>query len=351
MSQASGSAGYGELVQDPGGVLDLPAGFQYRVISEQGTTLSNGAPVPGDFDGMAAFPGPSSNTTVLVRNHELSPSDRTPPGRWPVYDPVLAATPTIRTPPAGTTGVVVNLEDRTEIEDFVTSSGTLEQLRGRGDAVGHLADLRGGPHHGPRLRLRGGPERPRERTFAHPDPGHGLLLARGGRHRPGHRHRLPDRGRLQGRHRGREDGGRRRPLRPDEGGTGTRVSFLYRYIPRDRSQRPGALQKGGRLQVLTLEKRPNYNVDLAFPGDRFQVVWKDVKPEEPHESAEDLGRRAIQSPGGRLLRGRGFLVRRHHRRREAARPDLPLPAGEQYPGTLLRRYRDGERWRARTTSS
>jgi secreted PhoX family phosphatase len=40
---------------------------------------------------------------------------------------------------------------------------------------------------------------------------------------------------------------------------------------------------------LTLDKRPNFNVDLAFPGDRLKVVWKNVKPEEPHESAEDLG--------------------------------------------------------------
>ena len=28
LSQTSGSAGYGELVADPGGVLDLPEGFQ-----------------------------------------------------------------------------------------------------------------------------------------------------------------------------------------------------------------------------------------------------------------------------------------------------------------------------------
>ena len=29
-------AGFGELVPDPGGLLDLPPGFQYRVISEEG---------------------------------------------------------------------------------------------------------------------------------------------------------------------------------------------------------------------------------------------------------------------------------------------------------------------------
>lgn len=73
-----------------------------------------------------------------------------------------------------------------------------------------------------------------------------------------------------------------------EGGRGRRVSFLYRYIPNDRTRSPGALQRGGQLQVMTLDKRRNYNADLAFPGDRFQVIWKDVNLEEPHESAEDL---------------------------------------------------------------
>ena len=71
------SAGYGPLVADPGGVIDLPSDFQYRIISEKGSTLSNGAPVPGDPDGMAAFPGPG-DTTILVRNHELE-ADEDPP--------------------------------------------------------------------------------------------------------------------------------------------------------------------------------------------------------------------------------------------------------------------------------
>ena len=57
LTRPGGSAGYGDLVPDRGGLIDLPRGFQYRVISEQGTTLSNGAPVPGDHHGMAAFWG------------------------------------------------------------------------------------------------------------------------------------------------------------------------------------------------------------------------------------------------------------------------------------------------------
>ncbi len=50
--------GYGDLVPDPGGLVDLPRGFQYRIISSEGAKLSNGAPAPGEHDGMAAFRGP-----------------------------------------------------------------------------------------------------------------------------------------------------------------------------------------------------------------------------------------------------------------------------------------------------
>jgi secreted PhoX family phosphatase len=57
---------------------------------------------------------------------------------------------------------------------------------------------------------------------------------------------------------------------------------------------------------LTLEKRPNYNVDLAFPGDRFQVVWKNVNPEEPHESAEDLGAARFNRLEGAYFAGGAF---------------------------------------------
>jgi len=121
MSQTSGSAGYGELVPDPGGLIDLPRGFQYRIISEEGSPLSSGGVVPGDHDGMAAFRGPSSGTAVLVRNHEQKVGDP---------NPLIGANPYDPAAPGGTTGIVVNLEDRTEISDYVTSSGTISNCAG-----------------------------------------------------------------------------------------------------------------------------------------------------------------------------------------------------------------------------
>ncbi|HLO88943.1 MAG TPA: alkaline phosphatase PhoX, partial [Nostocaceae cyanobacterium] len=62
---------YGALQTDPLGVLDLPAGFSYRRLSETGQTMSDGYKVPGGHDGMGAFAGTNGNT-ILIRNHELS---------------------------------------------------------------------------------------------------------------------------------------------------------------------------------------------------------------------------------------------------------------------------------------
>ncbi|GGW54955.1 hypothetical protein GCM10010503_34890 [Streptomyces lucensis JCM 4490] len=62
--------GYGALVPDPDGLLDLPEGFRYRVLSREGDQLRSGeGPVPSNHDGMAAFAG-EGGRTHLVRNHE-----------------------------------------------------------------------------------------------------------------------------------------------------------------------------------------------------------------------------------------------------------------------------------------
>ncbi|MFB4310554.1 alkaline phosphatase PhoX [Actinomadura sp. GTD37] len=62
--------GYGPLVPDPKGVLDLPKGFAYKQLSVEGDPISDGVVVPGHHDGMATFPGGGHGRTRLVRNHE-----------------------------------------------------------------------------------------------------------------------------------------------------------------------------------------------------------------------------------------------------------------------------------------
>ena len=63
--------GYGPLLSDPAGLLALPAGFTYRVITRSGvTTLESGESTPSNHDGTAAFAG-HRGVTLLVNNHEL----------------------------------------------------------------------------------------------------------------------------------------------------------------------------------------------------------------------------------------------------------------------------------------
>lgn len=66
----------GPLVPDPAGVLDLPRGWTYHMFSRTAAVMDDGLLVPGNHDGMAAFPGPGG-TTVLIRNHEVSPASKT----------------------------------------------------------------------------------------------------------------------------------------------------------------------------------------------------------------------------------------------------------------------------------
>lgn len=68
------AAGYGQLRPDPEGILDLPEGFSYRIISRVGEPMSDGFLVPGRPDGMAAFSAPDG-LTLVVRNHEVSYND------------------------------------------------------------------------------------------------------------------------------------------------------------------------------------------------------------------------------------------------------------------------------------
>ena len=66
-------AAVGPLRPDPGRLLDLPEGFDYRVVSRAGDTMADGLQVPRAHDGMAAFAG-DDGRVVLVCNHEMPPT-------------------------------------------------------------------------------------------------------------------------------------------------------------------------------------------------------------------------------------------------------------------------------------
>ncbi|MEH1829068.1 MAG: alkaline phosphatase PhoX [Nostoc sp.] len=114
--------GYGPLFPGADGILEVPRGFQYRVISRTGTFMSDGNLEPSNHDGMAAFPGPR-NTTILVRNHELSNSTGT---RLPGVEVLNPYDPICR---GGTTTLIVG-RDRQLIKEFASLGGTIRNCAG-----------------------------------------------------------------------------------------------------------------------------------------------------------------------------------------------------------------------------
>jgi len=120
--------GYGELVADPNGIIDLPKGFRYTVFSRAGKdTLTGGGVVPAAHDGMRAFDA-GKGRSLLVRNHELSPGTKDPivpqrPGL--VYDPAA---------PGGTTTLAV--EGDRLLSHVPSLAGTYRNCAGGGTPWG-----------------------------------------------------------------------------------------------------------------------------------------------------------------------------------------------------------------------
>lgn len=117
----------GDLSKEP--LLALPPGFNYRTLSIVGQPMSDGSKVPAGHDGMAAFPGPN-NTTILVRNHELSTS--LPANyNYPVSGGNRYSTAAL----GGTTTIVVG-RNRKPVKDFVSLAGTRTNCAGGGTPWG-----------------------------------------------------------------------------------------------------------------------------------------------------------------------------------------------------------------------
>lgn len=104
-------------------ILALPPGFNYRVISMTGQPMSDGSLVPAGHDGMAAFPGPG-NSTILVRNHELSSDSSSSTYNFPVV-----GNPRYSSRPGGTTTIVVG-PNRQVQKHFVSLAGTRTNCAG-----------------------------------------------------------------------------------------------------------------------------------------------------------------------------------------------------------------------------
>lgn len=117
--------GYGPLVADPQGLLDLPKDFAYRVISRLGETMSDGGTVPDAADGMGCF-DLGGGKLALVRNHELKPGKDSGGATGLHYDvdgkgAVL---------PGGTTTLVLDAATLAVERQYRSLSGTIRNCAG-----------------------------------------------------------------------------------------------------------------------------------------------------------------------------------------------------------------------------
>lgn len=135
-----GGVGYGPLVPDPDGILALPAGFKYRIVTYSGRTkLESGEFTPSNHDGTATFDGPRG-ATLLVNNHELAG----PRSKWPHPVPLTEG---LVYDPAASGGCTVVEVRRDHVAEWVGIAGTATNCAG-----GSTLGTPGSPARRPRTR-------------------------------------------------------------------------------------------------------------------------------------------------------------------------------------------------------
>lgn len=266
--------GYGPLIRDPHGLLDLPRGFQYRAFSHVGERMSDGFPVPAQHDGMAAFPGPN-HTTILIRNHELSPNQAPSAQGGNAYDPKCGG---------GTTTLILNAQ-RQLLRHYASLTGTYRNCAGGPTPWGSWISCEENtstPDIDPAVSKRHGYnfEVPIQATGpVAPKP----LVAMG---RFNHEAVAvdPD-SHIVYQTEDREDG------------------LFYRFLP----HQPQSLQAGGVLEALKIKGQPQLNTKRDIPvGKPFPVEWVRIQYPDPLQDtvrAEGYAKGAAQ-----FCRGEGICL-------------------------------------------
>ena len=275
-------AGYGPLVRDPNGLLDLPEGFSYRLLSSLGDAMSDGGTVPDKADGMGCLPLPGGEI-ALVRNHELTPFDESGGTIADGYDR-LAGRAVL---PGGTTTLVLDAATLEKKREYRSLAGTIRNCSGGVTPWGswltceeyvtepeNIAPDKLGRDHGWVFEIPANAE-----GLVNPEP----LKAMG---RFNHEAACvdPETGIVY--------------LTEDRGD-----SVLYRFIPKG----PGKLAEGGRLEAMVIDAMPdtrNHDAPLMPVGKSYPVRWIALDDVEAPE--DDLRERAAAQGASIIARGEGI---------------------------------------------
>jgi len=294
--------GFGRLVADPEGILDLPRGFSHRVISRHGEEMDDGLLVPARHDGMAAFPG-RDGMVNLVCNHE-NPAARQSFGPFGANAERLGQVPREKIYDYGK-GVSPGTGGTTRI---VYDPKTRERKAIHLSLVGTEINCAGGP-------TPWGSWLSCEEIFR--DPGaslewNGAVVNRERRH--GYIFEVPALGAGLADPVPLRDMGRfeheAAAVNPATGivylTEDRQQSLLYRFIPNT----PAKLRDGGRLQALAIAGQPEFDTrnwdsrDPLLPGQWLDAAWVDL--DDPDGDANDLRFRGRSLGATVFARGEGL---------------------------------------------
>lgn len=278
---AGGFAGYGALRPDPAGLIALPEGFSYRVISRLGDAMDDGGTVPDRADGMGCF-DLGNDEIALVRNHELQP-------RHDAGGPIAKGFGKRNGAfvPGGTTTIVLDAATLQVKRQFRSLGGTIRNCAGGTTPWGSWLTCEEGPT-GPGQPYGDGLERNHGWVFEVPASARGLVdavpLTAMGRFNHEAAAVDPATG-IVYLTEDRDDG------------------VLYRFLPRT----PGKLAEGGRLQAMVVEgltDTRNWTGAAMVVGKPYRVSWVDLDDVEAPK--DDLRQRAAAKGAALVARGEGL---------------------------------------------
>ena len=285
VAAGSGFGGYGALVPDPAGLLDLPKGFSYRVVSRLGDRMDDGGTVPDRADGMGCF-DIGNGEIALVRNHELQPHHDAggPIGKgFGKRNGVFV--------PGGTTTIVLDAATLAVKRQFRSLGGTIRNCSGGVTPWGTWLSCEEAPT-GPGQRYGDGLDRNHGWVFEVPAAAPGLVdavpLTAMGRFNHEAAAVDPATG-IVYMTEDRDDG------------------VLYRFVPKV----AGKLAEGGRLQAMVIDgladtrNWPSFGNTPAMPvGQSYPVSWVDLDDVEAPK--DDLRQRAADKGAALIARGEGL---------------------------------------------